>query len=314
MTVEPEYHSTDVHGNPLTESEKEWCEENDYSAEPFTGSNWKTRESREAWKEPLENITQAHHLSEWMSVLSDKTDRKAAIIHVNNYNREKWLNRVGKHSLAYRDIRYTEPYEGFSHKFYPTSIHDTERITYAVVAENEDIADKFYEAETEMGNVEKHDAVGKFLNFPKCCREFFQRVWVEEEHIDPIYEISCNSSNAKTINGNRQNILVEDPEPWNNIMYRYFDWTYLTHLPCSWDCRHSKEVAQNRGEIMTENGYRDAANNLHTWLSEPMVWTGNKALAHIRNAHMIGTTGTSTYWNEKRIVWGEEHKSGGEIV
>lgn len=314
MGVDPEYHTGDVNGDPLTESEKEWCEENDYRSEPFASTNWKTKESRDRWGEALDDIVKAHYLSEWMSVISDKTDRKAAIIHVNNYNREKWLKRVGEYDLSYRAIRYTQPYEGFSHKFIPTGRHDPERLTYAVVAQNGDLADKFYEAETELESEEKHDIVGELLNFPECCREFFQKVWVEQEHIDPIYEISCNSDNATAIDGDRQNILIEDPEPWNNVMYRYFNWTYLTHLPCSWDCEESKKVAKMRGEIMADNGYKDAANNLHRWLSEPMVWTGHKALAHIRNAHMIGSTGTSTYWNEKRIVWGDRHRDGGEIV
>jgi hypothetical protein len=314
MTVTTEYNKTDVHGNPLSSKEQEWCENNELRLEPFAKTNWKTGDSRDKWKDLLSRASAAMREAEWRSVMSGETDRKAAIIHVNNGNREKWIRRVGENNLHYRDIRYTEPYNGFSHKHFPTSKDDPTRITYAAISTNPDVADKFEEAELELSGEDKHEAVGELLGFPECCREKFGDIWVNEGQIDPIYEISCNSDNAEMIDGDAENVLIKDPEPWANVMNRYFGWAFITHLPCSWNCEKSHKIAKARGEIMKDAGYEDAANALYHWLSLPGVWTGHNGIAHFRNEHMIGAAGTSTYWNKKRIVWGEEHDAGGSIL
>lgn len=309
-----EYHKTDIHGNPLSEEEQEWCEQNEYLPESFVKRNWKTGEARDQWQELLDEATDGVREAEWLSVLDDRTDRKAAIIYINNYNREKWLKRVGEHGLHYRDIRYTEPYEGYSHKHFPTDVNDPNRLTYAVVAENADVADKIEEAELNFTGYKKHNTIGEFLDFPECCREFFVKHWSNEGHVDPMYEVSCNTPSAEPIDGDPQNVHIKDPNPWVNAMYRYWGLCFLTHIPCSWECEKSAEVARHRGEIMSENGYKDGANALYNWLNEPMVWTGKNGLAHVKNQYMIGSSGTSSYWDKKRLVWKEENEAGGAIV
>lgn len=316
--VEPIYRQTDYNGNELTDEEKDYLRENKWNAEPFTKSNWKSASSRDKWGPLLDGASQAKDMAEWRSVASEKTDRKAAIIHITNTNREKWLRRLGEQGLAYRDIRYSEPYGGYSHKFFPTDKSDPNRITYSVIAENEDIADKMKEAELEMEGEERHRTVGGLLGFPDCCMDHFIDVWLpsdeSERFIDPMYEASCNTSCAKAIDGNRNHIHIPDVNPYTSVLYRYFGWSFITHLPCSWDCEKSQKVGQARGEIMAENGFADEANALYNWLEQPMTWTGYKALAHIRNKDFIGSAGTSCYWNEKKIVWNEPHAQGGSIV
>jgi len=92
---------------------------------------------------------------------------------------------------------YSEPYGGFAHEFSPTDKNDLERITYSVIAENPDIADKMEEAENEMQGHERHDTVGELLGFPDCCREFFNKDWLDGSIRDPMYEISCNTPSAE---------------------------------------------------------------------------------------------------------------------
>lgn len=285
----------------------------DIDIEPFTKTNWKTAAARDLWKEVLDRAAQAKHYAEWRSVASPKTDRKAAVIHIDNYNREKWLERLSELDLVFREIRYSEPYGGFSHKFYPTDKSDPNRITYSVIAQNNDIADKFKEAELEMGGKERHEIVGKFLGFPECCRNFFNSEWIDEGHTDPMYEISCNTDSAQVVDDDPEDILVQEPHPYTNIMWRYFGWSFITHMPCSWDCEHSKEIGKARHEIMKEGGYEEASDKMKEWLADPFVWTGYHRLAHIRNQYLIGTSTTSNYWSKKRVVWKRVHKSGGGV-
>lgn len=312
--IEPQYVQTNVDGTPLTEEEQAWVDDHDIRLEPFEKKNWKSPSSREGWRDVLQRAARGKSEAEWRSVLDGRTERRAAIIHVNNYNREAWLRRVSEHDLVYRDIRFTRPHQGFAHGFTDTDVDDLERITYAVVAQDVDVADEFVEAETELGSLEKHDVVGELLGFPECCRDFFADVWASQGQIDPMYEVACNSGNAEAIDGDREDVLIRDPDPWNNVLYRYFGWAFITHIPCSWDCEASMEIARSRGELMADNGYKDAANALWEWLSEPMVWTGYHGICHLVNQHFLGSSSTSDYWSKKRIVWGEENAPGGSVI
>lgn len=276
--------------------------------EPFTKFNWKTAESRDQWDPMLSEMAKAKDEAEWRSLLSRETDRKAAIIHVNNYNREKWLKRVGNHGLEYRDIRYSKPYDGFAHKFHPTDINDYKRNTYAVIAEDADIADKMEEAELEYEGFKRHKTVGGLLGFPDCCLDFFNEIWIDKEIKDPMYETACNSDCAEAVDGDNETIRLTDPNPGTNVMWRYFGWSFITHIPCSFDCEHSVEIARQRYNIMHDSGFGAGADAMAQWLNEPHVWTGLHALANIKNAHMTASSRTSDYWSEKKIIWRQENE------
>lgn len=311
--IEPTYKQTDVHGNLLTEEQRETLDDYTYRPTPFTKTNWKSGDARDTWRDLLQRAASAKRHAEWKSVLSGETDRKAAIIHVNNNNREKWLRRIGEYGLSYRDIRYSEPYDGFSHKFFPTDKSDPNRITYAVIAESDDVADKMEEAELDMDGHERHDMVGELLGFPECCRKQFNEIWLDKGLIDPMYEVSCNTDSACAVDGDHNHVRVGEPNPYTNVMYRYFGWSFITHIPCSWDCEKSTEIGRARGGIMADDGYQDAANAMYNFLDKPMTWTGLKGFGHVKNDSFIGGTGTSCYWDKKKIVWGEEHE-GGSVV
>lgn len=274
----------------------------------YTALNWKTPKSRDSWAEHFQKMGYAKSEAEWLSVLDDETDRKCAIIHINNQNRERWLKRIGEHDLHYRDIRFSEPYGGFAHEFSPTDGNDPNRITYSVIAPNSDIADKVEEAETEMSGREKHDTVGKFLGFPDCCREFFLDDWVDGSIRDPMYEISCNTPSAEAVDGDRNDILVKEPNAGTNIMWRYFGISFITHMPCSWECEESIELARNRYRIMKENGYGDEAELIHRWLEQPHTWSGYHGQAHIQNSHVTSKVNSSCYLDEKNVTWKGEYE------
>lgn len=317
MTVETQYVTTDHNGNEITEDERSSLMENKVRPNGFTKSNWKSAKYRDEWKEFFHRMGKAKSEAEWRSVMSDKTERKAAIIHVNNSNREKWIKRVGEHDLHFRPIRYTRSYEGFAHEFKGTDANDPNRVTYSVIAENPDVADAMEEAELEKSGFERHNLVGKLLGFPEASRKWFWDNWGTEgstsEWTDPMYEIAANSDSAEAIDGDRENIRITDPDPYNNILYRYWGVSFVTHMPHSFDCEKSAKIGKARGEIMAEAGYKDVANAMYRWLNQPMVWEAENGIAHVRNGAWIGSANTSGYWSKKRIVWGEEHE-GGDVV
>lgn len=312
--MKPVYAETDVHGNPLTDEQKEWTEDNTLRLESFRKSNWKTGASRDAWSDLLKEAANAHYEAEWRSAIDPDSDRQAAIIHIDNYNREEWMRRIGKYDLYYRDIRYSAPYDGYSHKHLPTDEHDLERITYSVISTDEDVADDFHYTESEIYGAERHRIVGEYLNFPDCCIDFFNDVWNDQGQIDPIYEMACNTPSAEPVDGDNNTVRIEDFTPWNNMLWRYLGLSYPTHIPCSFTCEKTEEISQYRHELMCEHGYEEAAKALIDWLHHPTVWSGHNALAHIKNEYLIASSQTSEYWNKKTVILGEQNPSGGSII
>lgn len=294
MTLKPKYHANF----------------GDYKIDTgsYTALNWKIPESRDAWAEHFQRMSEAKSEAEWRSVMDDETNRKAAIIHINNSNREKWLKRIGEHDLYYRDIRYSEPYGGFAHEFSPTEKSNPQRITYSVISENSDIVDEMEEAENEMQGHERHDKVGELLGFPECCRNFFLEDWIDASIRDPMYEISCNTPSAEAVDGNHNHVVVKEPNDGTNIMWRYFGLSFLTHMPCSWECERSVDLARRRFRIMSENGYGDAADLIHQWISQPHTWSGLHGQAVVQNSHATSKVNSSCYLSEKKVVWKDDYE------
>jgi predicted RNA methylase len=71
------------------------------------------------------------------------------------------------------------------------------------------------------------EAIGQMLGFPACCRQFFQREWVEARRPDV-------TPAMRTVEG-----------PWPaNIMLRWLGVRLVPHLPCSGDCAETARQAE----------------------------------------------------------------------
>ena len=44
-----------------------------------------------------------------------------------------------------------------------------------------------------MELTQNHDRVGQELGYPRCCREFYQKVVINESIADPTWQIACSS-------------------------------------------------------------------------------------------------------------------------
>jgi len=282
------------------------------SLDPFSNTVWKSPAARDHYGDLLRRAAAGKADAEWRSVADSDTDRKAAIVHVDHRTRDDWLQRVGEHDLAYRHIRDTAPYGGFAHSFSPVEGDDPERVSYAAVAETEDVADKMYEAEIERSGWEKHNLVGELLGFPECCREHFYDWFIDAGVRDPVYETACNSPSAEAVDGDHNHVRVPEAEPAVSPLFRYFGYSFVTHIPCSLECEGSLEVARDRYRLMAEHGYHDAADALHEWLSLPAEWTSYKRIAEVRNRHYSGAALGSAHVDKKTITFLDEHESVGQ--
>lgn len=77
-------------------------------------------------------------------------------------------------------------------------------------------------------SAESHDElIGQLLGFPACCRESFQRLWVEKRVNDQAPYTGAFAG------------------PWeSNVLFRHIGVRAVPHLPCSGDCAETLSMAR----------------------------------------------------------------------
>ncbi len=263
MTVEPHY-PIDYDG--------------DLEISRFTRHNWKTKASREHWKEDLRACQNGYPLVEIAAVGSKKSPRKLAIVDRGQLRNESYVNQIAEHGLE------------------TATVHNR-----ALVGTDTDVVEDAVDA----FKAEDAHRLGELLGYPECCIDAFEER-VDDEHAVPIYEIACASDNAVEA-PDRETIRLEEPDPLLNIIWAYKGWRFISHIPCSFDCDESRDLAQTHGELYREVGFGDEAERLWEFLGTPVTWTGLHGMSNIRNGYLIGSTNTPPYWSKKTVVWKEEH-------
>lgn len=254
----------------------------DLEVSAFTKHNWKTAEARDRWKPSLDACKRALPLVEMIAVTKDDTPRRVAQIERARLRDDRYVNIISEYGLRV------------------VTDHD-HAIVCADVADGEDAKEAHAEQDWR--------AYGELLGIPPCCiDEHLKRDGVGA----PIYEMACRSDNAVALDDDNQEILLEDPDPMVNILWQAplkYGYAFFTHVPCSFDCEQSSEIAKAHGGIFRELDLGDEAEDLWEFLSTPTTWSGLNGMSNIRNGYLIGSTNTPSYWDEKIVIWGEEHAS-----
>lgn len=124
------------------------------------------------------------------------------------------------------------------------------------------------------GYWEKQDnkGIGRFLGFPPCCRDFFDRVWVKEGLKDTTLSMIGDSHNEI----NRVAGPVEC-----NILLRWLGVRLVSHLPCSFDCAYTKKLGQELALLGRRKGFEQEMGWIEDLLSWPIKWDSLHGVATI---------------------------------
>ena len=76
---------------------------------------------------------------------------------------------------------------------------------------------------TEVWAASDNDKIGQLLGFSSCCREFFNRVWVTEDHVDTSWPMAINSAPNITVDGSE--IIIPEGGAGANILLRW--WVFV---------------------------------------------------------------------------------------
>ena len=112
-----------------------------------------------------------------------------------------------------------------------------------------------------------NEALGRFLGYPQCCRDFFARTWGAGQ-IDTTWDQFLTTGNA-------------DGPIEANLLWRWLGIRWVFHLPCSYQCEHTVKIGQEIRALMQSLGHREEARTIDAVLSWPTTWSGVNGIAEI---------------------------------
>jgi len=215
---------------------------------PFLRTVWVSADARKTWEAIIKDCS--HMVSELEILSVVENHRRCGWQSVNIQSLPQFEQRCAELGLVTLVVRYSKELKGFSHKFEPTSAVDNRTNVPVIFARN--IQDAYeYKQAYDSGD---HDKQGDFLGFPKCCREFFSEVWAEG-YYDPIAQMT-DSDNS---------------HPYSNPILRYIGLRVGFHIPCSFHCNETIELAKQRMKLAYEK-FSQQAKSLDILLTMPMSW------------------------------------------
>ncbi len=140
---------------------------------------------------------------------------------------------------------------------------------FIYLSKNKEIAEKAKIMEENSD----HKELGVLLGYPKCCCEFFENNF-NEDNVDLTLKTLENS------NGN------EFPF-YNNIAARHFDVALLSHFPHNFDCEPSMGIAKNNFKTIQKYS-KQLATFFLTILQSVVIYTIGEGVFSLRKYEKIG--------------------------
>jgi len=244
---------------------------------PFTKIFWKKENDK-----IVDLIQRASHicnLAEYETVR--RKLRKVYTFHVRPRGFEDQIERITNDGLFWIPIQRSKCYEGFSHKHFPTSKDDPQSTVYGAVSWKLEYAQKFKKA--SQGKCD-HKILAELLGYPKCCANFFTKVWAEG-YYDPIWQAAENTEGAKR----EGNTITLKTNGYANECMRYFGLRIVPQLTCSFQCEESEKQGKMFLKVMKELDEK-AAEFLLDYLKGDITWSVLHGIAQIETRDFIGIT------------------------
>lgn len=231
----------------------------------------------------MQTLTQGagrvYNQSEYLTV--KKKLRKVCTFHISPNAFEDQIERLTEDGLFWIPIQRSKTYEGFSHKHFPTHKADPDSTVYGALSWKLEYAQEFKKASR---NGCDHKKIAELLGYPKCCADFFAKVW-KEGYYDPIWQAAENTKGARK-KGNRIELASNG---YANSSMRYFGLRIVPQLTCSFQCKASEKQAKIFLDVMKELDSK-AAKFLLDYLGGNSTWSVLHGIAQVETEDFLGVT------------------------
>ena len=247
----------------------------------FTRTDWVSDRSRDIWASRIERIGQAWSQLEILSVANELRD--CCLTHVSP---EAFVGKSGEwieRGLTGLPLGcFAAPPRGYATQSKQNSLGRP--FTYAVAIGQPDKLRKFKQAFQQTD----HDAIGRLLGYPACCREFFQHTWVERQLSDPTWPMAQRTQGA-VVRGSEATV---DTGMASNVLWRWLGVRLVPHLPCNFNCGATEIFGQNLLQLGNDAGYSAEMNWVTEILSWPVEWTALHGIGEVKSSIVSVTAPT----------------------
>ena len=241
----------------------------DFDLDGFRREIWLNRRAKEEWGSVLLEAASLLQDMEVESVARGQRPCSWQTIGEEDYPRfqREWESK----GLVSAVIRRVGQFEGFTNKHYPVREGEPAMVCCILSKSMSDL-EAFKKAVEEQDDYTQ----GILLGYPECCCRFFRGVWFKGYH-DPIWQAALNSS---VIHRDSHYIRMR-PHELSNPILRFLGIRIAFHIPCSFDCQKTIEIAKERLE-MTKGFNPGLVEKIMQLLRMPMSWDCYHGIALIR--------------------------------
>ena len=216
----------------------------DFTLPDFTRLAWVTDAAERVWRPRLERIATAWAETEWRAVLAGV--RACAVTMASP---EEFLTMGAAWAAAGLNALPVEMMGVSGQPYSATGVPAEAGQPFVfrfVVGRPAEVA--AFKAAWDAGDQE---AIGDFLGYPRCCREFFRRVWVDEAMVDTTWPMAVATAGPTA---GTTTIEATGP-PEANILWRWMGVRAVPHLPCRLDCPATVELGRRLVEVGRQVGF-----------------------------------------------------------
>lgn len=258
----------------------------------FARIAWVSDLAREVWMPRIQRISQAFHEIEWLSIRSGVRACSLTLVSPNDIS--EYAGKLAENGLATLPLRK----EGIStHVYSATVIPAQPGKPYnfrTVSGKMEDIAD--FKSAYENGDDER---MGILLGYPKCCREFYRKVWKDQKFVDTTWPMALTApTQRKTLT----EIEIQG-NIYNNILWRWIGVRAVPHLPCSFDCKGTEDLAKALIDVGRASEFDTEMTWLLKILSWPIQWSALHGIAEIKTPILKISTRTDATAKEYKVLY-----------
>ncbi|MCC7207978.1 MAG: class I SAM-dependent methyltransferase [Anaerolineae bacterium] len=248
----------------------------------FTRLMWTSDEARAVWEPRLRRIVDAWLDIEWLAVAAGV--RKCGLTSVSPGEFVAKGGGWARHGLSALPVAI----QGAANYAYASTTPKAEPgqpfVFRVVVGTPEDVAafQAAYDASDDA-------TMGQLLNYPPCCRAFFQDVWVRQQMIDTTWPMAAASPGEP---GHGDACLELNGPPEANILWRWVGVRAAPHLPCSFQCAETVARARQFMAVGRDAGLGLEMDWLLDILSWPVEWSALHGIAEVKTPVLKVSTRT----------------------
>jgi hypothetical protein len=237
----------------------------------FTRYAWVSDQARECWEPRLRRIVNMLQELEWRTIVAG--NRRCALRSIPTEQLDEVREQLVCHGIGIEPLQGTATKSTYSSSLEPCTTANPAQY-WCALGREEDL-----KAISQAYRAGDQSRVGELLGYPRCCNDFFQRIWVDASLVDTTWPMAVGSPAVVY----RSESSVEIPLPsLCGMQLRWLGVRAVYHLPCSFECTESLRMADLHLRLARDLGLDVECRWLEEMLRWPAEWSALHGIAEIR--------------------------------